>query len=56
MTMPDPDTLDTAAVALHEMFQSYKRAGFNKVEALALISIHLQELLRKVPPLEDGER
>ncbi len=55
MTMPDPGSLDAAAVAMHEMFMSYIRAGFNKREALELVKVHLAELIRKVDGPEEEE-
>lgn len=36
-------TLDDAAVATHEMFQSYMRAGFTRQEALQLVMGHLAD-------------
>ena len=34
-------TLDDGAVATHEIFASYVRAGFSRKEALELVKIHL---------------
>ena len=38
--MPTP-SLDTAAIALHEVFSSYVRAGFTESQALQLVSAQL---------------
>jgi hypothetical protein len=35
--------IDTSATVLHEMFQSYLRAGFNRYEALELVKIMVIE-------------
>lgn len=36
-----PGEIDTAAIALHEMFEAYLRAGFERSEAFELIKIIL---------------
>lgn len=33
------NTLDMAAVALHETYEAYLRAGFNKREALYIVAM-----------------
>jgi len=40
----DPDTLDTAAIAMHEMYESFLRAGFDTEQAFRLIEIQWQIL------------
>jgi hypothetical protein len=34
---PNPDQIYTMAVAFHELFRSYVRAGFNENQALYLV-------------------
>ena len=43
MTMPSNPfgNLDETAVSVHEMFQSYLRAGFRRSEALELMKAHI---------------
>ncbi len=45
MATEDVGTLDQAAIAIHEMYKSYVRAGFTEVQAMELITVHLQEIL-----------
>ena len=37
--MDEPDTLDTAAVAMHEMMMAFLRAGFTPDQAFRLIEV-----------------
>jgi hypothetical protein len=39
-------SIDLASTILHEMFQSYVRAGFTRLEALELIKVTIAEQTR----------
>ncbi len=38
--------LDDAAIALHEMYEAYVRAGFTVEQAMELVTVHLMEIIR----------
>jgi hypothetical protein len=56
MRNPEPEpTLFDAAVATHEMFISYVKAGFTREEALKLIMQGMSTLLQMPKQEEDRE-
>lgn len=48
-------SMDEGAIALHEVFMSFVRAGFDRCEALELVKIHLVESIRSGLKSNDGE-
>ena len=42
---PPIGVLDEATIIMHEIFESYKRAGFDYVTALELVKVHLFQYL-----------
>lgn len=42
------DTFDRGAVALHDMFESYVRAGFTEEQAMEIITTILSVQLQKI--------
>lgn len=45
MENQQPFNLNEAAIAVHELFDSYLHAGFSRNEAIELVKIHLSSLL-----------
>lgn len=53
--MTNGGTIDSATIAMHELFESYIRAGFARHEALELIKAHISNLDSR-PPGKDSNR
>lgn len=47
---PNPDQIYTMAVAFHELFTSYVRAGFNENQALYLVGQQVAAATNSGPP------
>lgn len=47
--------MQEAAVAMHEMYETLKRAGFNRREALELVSKILQSSITEVMSSSDDD-
>lgn len=43
---PNPMSLDQGAIATHEMFMAYVRAGFTEDQALRIILTYVRESIR----------
>jgi hypothetical protein len=50
----DLSPLDAAAVAMHELFQSFRRAGFSRGEALTIIAKTAAEIVTQQVAEQSG--
>jgi len=54
---PDGDIspLDTAAVTIHELYRSFRRAGFSRAEATSIIAKVTAEIIAQQQTVGDEE-